>query len=108
MTAIRSTQEFKDWLSRLSDEDQDSCARVIKMLLGAGVTLPFPYSSQIDGPLRELRVKSKGKQIRIFYRFDEERSVWLLIGGIKGGAGDKRFYRKYIELCEKLWKEHVT
>lgn len=106
MVAIKLTSEFVEWLSELPTSDQENCDRVIEMLSEAGVKLPFPYSSQIDGPLRELRVKSKGKQIRIFYQFDSERNAWLLIGGVKGGANDKRFYKKHIEMCKKLLKEY--
>jgi len=40
--------------------------------------------------MRELRIQSGRKPIRIFYAFDPKRAAIMLIGG--GKAGNKRFY----------------
>ena len=51
--------------------------------------------------MRELRVQSSGKPLRIFYAFDPKRTAILLIGGDK--TGDKRFYEKNIPIADKLY-----
>jgi hypothetical protein len=67
-----------------------------------GPELPFPHSSGIEGSkhghMRELRVQSKGRPIRILYAFDPRRSAILLIGGDK--TGDKRFYERLVPVAD--------
>jgi hypothetical protein len=55
--------------------------------------------------MRELRVQSGGRPIRIFYAFDPRRSAILLIGGDK--TGDDRFYEKMIPVADKLYDVHL-
>jgi hypothetical protein len=55
--------------------------------------------------MRELRVQSGGRPIRIFYAFDPRRSAILLIGGDK--TGDDRFYEKTIPVADKLYDVHL-
>ena len=55
--------------------------------------------------MRELRVQSGGKPLRVFYAFDSRRSAILLIGGDK--TGDKRFYAKAIPVADRLYDEHL-
>jgi hypothetical protein len=44
--------------------------------------------------MRELRVQSGGRSLRVFYAFDPRRSAILLIGGDK--TGDDRFYERTV------------
>ena len=71
--------------------------------------LPFPNSTAVvgsrHGHMRELRVQSGGRPIRVFYAFDPRRSAILLIGGAK--TGDDRFYKRYVPLADKLYDEHL-
>lgn len=55
--------------------------------------------------MRELRVQSKGKPIRILYAFDPRRHAILLIGGEKTGKDD--WYEKYIPLADLLYDQHI-
>ena len=74
-----------------------------------GPNLPFRHSSGIEksrhGHMRELRVQSGGRPIRIFYAFDPRRSAILLIGGDK--TGDDRFYERMIPIADKLYDVHL-
>jgi hypothetical protein len=74
-----------------------------------GRNFPFPNSSGIEGSkhshMRELRVQSGGKPIRVFYAFDPRRSAILLIGGDK--TGDDRFYKTMIPIADRLYDEHI-
>jgi hypothetical protein len=71
-----------------------------------GLALGFPRSSAIKGSsfaLRELRIQSQGRPLRVFYAFDPARQAVVLIGGDK--TGDGRFYERMVPVAERIWKE---
>ena len=74
-----------------------------------GPQLKFPHSSGIEDSrhrhMRELRVQSGGRPIRVFYAFDPRRTAILLTGGDK--TGDDRFYARHIPVADKLYNEHI-
>lgn len=82
---------------------------IVQLLEEKGPNLPFPYSSGVNGSkhshLRELRIQSGGKPLRIFYAFDPRRTEILLIGGDK--TGDNRFYEKYVPIADRLYDEYL-
>lgn len=55
--------------------------------------------------MRELRVQSGGRPLRIFYAFDPRRTAILLAGGDKTGA--ERFYETFIPVADRLYDEYV-
>lgn len=55
--------------------------------------------------MRELRIQSGGKPLRVFYAFDPRRSAILLIGGDK--TGDDRFYERMIPVADDLYDVYV-
>ncbi len=55
--------------------------------------------------MRELRLQSSGKAIRVFYAFDPRRTAILLIGGDK--TGDDRFYQRMIPIADRLYEGHL-
>jgi hypothetical protein len=70
--------------------------------------LGYPRSSEIKGAsfaLRELRIQSNGRPLRVFYAFDPERQAVLLLGGDK--TGDARFYDRMLPVLDRLWKEYL-
>ena len=75
----------------------------------SGAKRRFPHSSGIEGSkhshMRELRIQSAGKPIRVFYAFDPLRSAILLIGGDK--TGKNRFYAEHIPIADNLYDEHL-
>lgn len=54
---------------------------LIKMLEQEGPNLPFPYSSQVGGKLRELRTQQGKDKLRILY-FGDGRRVFVLLHGM--------------------------
>jgi len=83
-------------------------ARVVGLLEIKGTTLGYPYSSAIEGsryPLRELRIQSGGRPLRVFYAFDPLRQAVLLLGGDK--TGDNRFYIAMIPRVEAIWEAYL-
>ncbi|AKU97018.1 hypothetical protein AKJ09_03682 [Labilithrix luteola] len=103
------SDEFGAWFKGLDDAAQDDVARVVDMLEAKGVSLGFPQSSEIKGSkyaLRELRIQSKGRPIRVIYAFDPVRDAYLIIGGDKTGNG--RFYEEIVREAEKIWTEYLA
>ena len=74
-----------------------------------GPNLPYPYSSDVrssrHGNMRELRVQSDGRPMRVFYAFDPRRTSILLIGGDK--TGQDRFYEVYVPIADDLYDTHM-
>jgi hypothetical protein len=81
--------EFTAWWDELSDAQQEDVAATVMLLMEQGPRLPFPHSSGIQNSrhdhMRELRVQSGGKPVRIFYAFDPRRTAILLIEATKPG-----------------------
>ena len=107
---VEYTDEFGDWWATLTEAQQEDISAAAEVLIERGPDLPFPYSSGIEGSrhdhMRELRVQSGGKPLRIFYAFDPIRTAILLIGGNK--TGDNRFYKKMIPIADHLYDEHIV
>ncbi|CAN7395125.1 type II toxin-antitoxin system RelE/ParE family toxin [Phyllobacterium sp. LjRoot231] len=107
---VEYTDEFGQWWETLSESEQISVAAHVGKLEQRGPNLPFPYSSGISASrhdhMRELRVQSSGKPIRVFYAFDPRRWAILLIGGDK--TGDKRFYDRMIPVADDLYDVHLA
>jgi hypothetical protein len=100
--------EFEAWYEALDETDSDAVQRVVDLLEVRGVTLPFPYSSALQGSrhaLRELRVQSKGRPLRIAYGFDPKRQAVVLLGADK--TGDDRFYEWFVPEAERLWERYL-
>ena len=91
---IEYTDEFEKWWNELSQEAQKDVASVVGLLEEWGVRLDYPYSSKIKGArtgvLRELRIQSSGRYLRVMYAFDPRRTALLLLGGDK--TGEKNWY----------------
>jgi len=108
MVDVVVTGDFRAWFGSLDEAGQEDVATAIDLLEARGIALGYPKSSDIKGAtfaLRELRVQSKGRPLRVFYAFDPARQAVVLIGGDK--TGDGRFYKRMIPLAEKIWKEYL-
>jgi hypothetical protein len=106
---VEHTDEFGEWYESLTESQQDDITTVGLLLMDQGPHLPFPHSSGINGSkhqhMRELRVQSGGRPLRIFYAFDPRRSAILLIGGDK--TSDDRFYRRMIPIADALYDAYI-
>lgn len=107
---VEYTNEFEEWWQTITETEQVSIDAHVRKLEQRGPNLPFPYSSGISGSrhshMRELRVQSGGKPLRVFYAFDPRRSAILLIGGDK--TNDKRFYDRMIPVADDLYDTHLA
>ena len=105
----RVDELVRDWWVGLAEGEQEYVTVVVELLAEYGPQLLFPYSSGVAGSrhghIRELRVQSGGRPVRVFYAFDPRRSAILLIGGDK--TGDDRFYEQLVPLADRLYDEHL-
>ena len=106
---VEYTDEFGDWWSDLSEEEQVSVAASVSLLEECGPNLGFPHSSSIKGSehshMRELRTQHQGRPFRTLYAFDPRRNAILLIGGDK--SGNDRWYEVNGPLADRLYEDHL-
>jgi hypothetical protein len=71
---VEYTDEFGEWWAGLTERHQEDVTAIVELLMALGPRLPFPHSSGIVGSrhthMRELRVQSSGRPLRVFYAFD--------------------------------------
>ncbi|HKH43482.1 MAG TPA: type II toxin-antitoxin system RelE/ParE family toxin [Thermoanaerobaculia bacterium] len=108
MVEVLGTTEFEEWFLDLDARDTVAVVRMVGLLEARGLALGFPYSSAIVGSryaLRELRIQSAGRPLRIVYAFDPKRQAVLILGGDK--TGDDRFYERMIPQAETIWERYL-
>lgn len=107
---VEYTDEFGEWWATITETQQEDVTSIVELLMEYGPRLPFPHSSGIEDSrhthMRELRVQSGSRPIRIFYAFDPRRAAILLIGGDK--TGDDRFYERMVPVADRLYDDHLT
>lgn len=109
MIEVVATDEFVGWYQGLSEQDAIAVTIGVDRLEQQGIALGHPYSSAIKSakePIRELRIQSGGRPLRVFYAFDPVRQAVLLIGGDK--TGDARFYDTYVPRAEAIWRQYLA
>lgn len=106
---VEYTNEFEEWWSRLSEDEQESVDASVYLLEERGPQLGFPHSSGVAGSkhghMRELRIQHRGSPYRVLYAFDPRRTAVLLIGGDK--TGNDRWYEEYVPQADKLYDVHL-
>jgi phage-related protein len=73
----------EEFLNGLSKKHRAKLLGLIAKLQEHGPTLPFPYSSQVDGKVRELRTRFGKTRLRILYFADACQEFILLHGVVK-------------------------
>ncbi len=73
----------REFLEDLEVPHRAKLLAVIKLLGELGPTLPFPYSSQVEGKLRELRTHYGETHYRVFYFGHPTRSFVLVHAFVK-------------------------
>jgi hypothetical protein len=76
----------RTWLDGVPEEVRGKVLARINLLKTGGPTLDFPYTSQIEGKLREARLRVGKSRYRVLYFFDEDRTAVLLHGFTKATA----------------------
>ena len=58
--------------------------------------------------MKELRFSWLGGVWRVAFAFDPKRQAILLVGGDKGGANQRRFYKHLIRVADERFDEHLS
>jgi hypothetical protein len=82
----RGHAPVEEYLTSLPVQHRAKVLALIKMLEQEGPNLPFPYSSQVRGKLRELRTQQGKDKLRVLYFGDARRMFILLHGIVKRSA----------------------
>ena len=106
---VESSRDYLEWWEELTLGQQKSIDRIISQLVEQGPNLPTRYSKKVissrHSRMRELRVQSDGRPLRIFFAFDPRRVAILLIGGDK--TGNDRFYFEYVRKADQIYDLHL-
>ena len=111
MWDLRTTDCFDHWFDALSDRDRANVLAAMLVLSQKGPMLARPYADTVYGSafpnMKELRVQSGGKPIRVFFAFDPLRVGVLLCAGAKTGRA-KRFYDELIPVADREYEQHLS
>jgi phage-related protein len=97
-------QPVRDFIHSLPGDSQAKIYRTIKLLREYGVLLKEPYTKQIRGKIRELRITDNRGAVRILYFTVTGKRLILLNGFIK--KSDKTPERE-IETAEKRMNDFI-
>jgi len=100
----RGHAPVEEYLTSLPIQHRAKALALIKMLEQEGPNLPFPYSSQVRGKLRELRTQQGKDKLRILY-FGDARRVFILLHGIVKRSAQLR--QEDIRIAEARMELHV-
>ena len=101
----RGREPVANFIDSLPVEVQAKILRLIDLLADYGVLLKEPYTRQIRGKLRELRITAKSGEIRVFYFAFAEGRMVLLHGFVKKA---RRTPIRDIEIAEKRLDDFVN
>src|SRR5690242_11207569 len=96
----------------LPEAIQDEVAALAEAIAVAGPQLGRPrvdtLKSSKHANMKEGRFKAEGGVWRVAFAFDPERKAVLLVGGDKGGKGERAFYRRLIAIADKRFDGHLA
>ena len=101
---------FDTEFAALAEDLQDELLAHALLLAEFGSNLGRPTVDTLRGSrhsnLKELRFAWNGQVWRVAFAFDPLRQAILLVGGDKGGAGQRRFYRRLLTVADERYDEH--
>ena len=91
---------------------QDELLVHARLLQEFGPHLGRPTVDTLKGSkhanMKELRFDCEGGVWRVAFAFDTERAAILLVGGDKGSADQRRFYKKLIASADARFDGHLA
>ncbi len=105
-------KEFDAEFQALEEALQDELLAHAKLLQSYGPDLGRPTVDTLKGSkhsnMKELRFAWEKQVWRMAFAFDPKRRAILLAGGNKGGADQKRFYKRLIATVDRRFDEHIA
>jgi hypothetical protein len=112
MWSAATTDEFDEWFTDLSEDDQAEIIAKVELLKVLGPALGRPHADTLNGSkhanMKELRADTAEQVLRIAFAFDPERTALLLVAGNKSGVSQKRFYKRLIAKADELFDAHLA
>ena len=104
--------EFDAEFERLKADLQDELLAHARLLAEFGPNLGRPTVDTLKGSrhpnMKELRFSWSGQVWRVAFAFDPRRQAILLVGGDKGGADQRRFYKRLLAQADERYDNHLT
>lgn len=102
---------FDTEFGSLSEDLQDELLAHARLLAEFGPNLGRPTVDTLKGSrhanMKELRFSWQGEVWRVAFAFDPQRQAILLVGGDKGGADQRRFYKRLINTADDRYDDHL-
>jgi len=109
MWEVEYTDEFGEWWSGLSEDEQAVTIKAVDKLGEEGPTLGRPLVDTVVGSrhpnMKELRPRPGN--LRVLFAFDPRRTAILLLGGDKTGKW-REWYEKAIPFADDLFDAHLN
>ena len=103
---------FDQEFSGLSHDLQDELLAHARLLAEFGPNLGRPTVDTLKGSrwpnMKELRFSFSGQVWRVAFAFDPMRQAILLVGGDKGGADQRRFYKRLIQVADQRYQDYIN
>jgi hypothetical protein len=104
--------DFATEFAALAQPLQDELLAHALLLRDFGPGLGRPTVDTLKGSkhanMKELRFGWMGEVWRVAFAFDPARQAVLLVGGDKGGADQRRFYKRLIALADVRFNAHLA
>jgi hypothetical protein len=110
--AVLFHDDFDAEFQALQEGLQDELLAHANLLAEFGPNLGRPTVDTLKGSehpnMKELRFAWSGQVWRVAFAFDPKRQAILLVGGDKGGADQRRFYKRLLMLADFRYKDHLA
>jgi hypothetical protein len=110
--AVLFHDDFDAEFQALQEGLQDELLAHANLLAEFGPNLGRPTVDTLKGSehpnMKELRFAWSGQVWRVAFAFDPKRQAILLVGGDKGGADQRRFYKRLLMLADSRYKDHLA
>ncbi len=97
--------------SSLKEDLRDELLAHARLLAEFGPNLGRPTVDTLKGSrytnMKELRFSWNDQVWRVAFAFDPQRKAVLLVGGDKGGADQRRFYKRLIDVADSRYDAHL-
>ena len=104
--------DFAVEFAALAESLQDELLAHALLLRDFGPGLGRPTVDTLKGSkhtnMKELRFAWTGEVWRVAFAFDPARQAILLVGGDKGGADQRRFYKRLIAVTDERFDDHLS
>jgi hypothetical protein len=104
--------DFDEEFRALDPALQDELLAHARLVQDYGPNLGRPAVDTLKGStyanMKELRFNWKKEVWRVAFAFDPKRMAILLVAGDKGGADEKRFYKRLIKIADQRFDRHLA